>query len=420
MCVIIIKDKYSDSTAKKLSECFERRVSGQGVCDLIEHEKEDGFVIDKAKESAYQNQDDEYYKAYLKWRSDSTNPYSFSYVRDTREHSYMAGQGYIKVNADTAETITLKRCLGLVGMVMILMLVFDIVTYMMCRILSPYDTCNIVYYSERYSAEHHYSLFSVLIYTGFNIVKYIVAILILKIKMDVPNKVAMPKMFKKDYMTFNAVVIMLMVTVITKLAGSGFSQLLDHFNVDSVYCYMFMDLSMPVMVISFIYNCIVFPVLCEILFRGFVMQSFRQFGDSYAIVISTMVCCFSFYDFSHIGYMLCCSIVLGIFTMRTGSLSTAIFMHVLGRSFRYIISLIALIGKTEGRFIDMVIYLVICACTLVIYFRFNNSKTLMFDIDPQLSDAPFTKKMERIFSSNILVVWLAFAVIMTIVMMRFE
>lgn len=382
--------------------------------------KLDSFMIDKAREGTYQNQDNDYSRAYRHWRSDTSNPYSFSYVRDTREHSYMAGQGFIKVDADTAESITLKKCLGLVGLVMIIILVFDFVIYMLCKVLSPDDTCNIVYYSERYTAEHHYSVLSALIYTSFNIVKYIVAILILKMKMRLPNNVAMPNLQKKNYMNFNAVVIMLMVMVVTKLAGAGFSQLLDYLNVDSVYSYMFMDESYPIMIISFLYNCIIFPVLCEILFRGFIMQSFRQFGDSYAIVISSLVCCFSFYDISTIGYMLCCSCVLGIFTLRTGSLRTAIFMHVFGRTFRYLIALIALISNTEGRFIDMMIYLVICACSLVIYFRLNDTKMLLFDIDPQLSDLPFTKKLERIFSSNILVIWIAFSLIMTIITMRFE
>lgn len=382
--------------------------------------KLESYMIDKAKERTYQNQDDEYSRAYRHWRSDTTNPYSFSYVRDTREHSYMAGQGFIKVDADIAESMTLRKCLGLVGLVMMIMLVFDLIIYMMCKILSPNDVCNVVYYSERYTADHHYSVLSALIYTFFNIMKYVAAILILKLKMRVPNNVAMPNLRKRSYLNFNAVVIMLMVMVVTKLAGAGFSQLLDYFNVDSVYTYMFMDQSYPIMIISFLYNCIIFPVLCEILFRGFIMQSFRQFGDSYAIVISSIVCSFSFYDITYIGYMMCCSCVLGIFTMRTGSLRTAIFMHVFARTFKYLIALMALISNTEGRFIDMVIYLVICACSLVIYFRLNDSRNLMFDIDPQLSDVPFTKKLERIFSSNILVVWIAFSLIMTIINMRFE
>ena len=71
--------------------------------------KDKDFVRNVAQERTYQNQDKAYDEAYFKWRADDKNQYSFNYVQDTREHSYMAGKGFIKHGADAAEQETLHN-----------------------------------------------------------------------------------------------------------------------------------------------------------------------------------------------------------------------------------------------------------------------------------------------------------------------
>ncbi len=63
-------------------------------------EDEKKYLIDIAKDKTYQNQFDDYHKEFSKWRTKKGNPYGYSFVHDTREHTYVDGEGYYQRSAD--------------------------------------------------------------------------------------------------------------------------------------------------------------------------------------------------------------------------------------------------------------------------------------------------------------------------------
>lgn len=376
----------------------------------------DNFVIDVAKEHKYQNQDDNYRKAYTRWRSDKDNPYTYTFVQDTREHSYMAGKGFIKVNAHDAENSTLYKCLSLLGVVMIIHLAFDVLIYAVMRSFNLMQG-NVVYFSQRFT-EQHSQLLHVVVFIALTVVKYLTIILVYKFKTKVPLEVALPKTRANPVMDFNSVVIMLMIMVVGRLCSTLLDKIMAVFNVDSVYIYMFPDTNAAVMMASAVLNCLIIPVFIEVFFRGFVMQSFRQFGDSFAVIVASIACCLTFYDLSYIGYSMCCSIVIGLFTIRTGSLRTAVYMHVISTAVNYLLTLVGVFSNTTGRLLEITVYMLICASALVVYSRLNNNKNWTYNIDLQSSDLPFDKKLEQVFSSNTIVLWFVLVIILTIVGMK--
>ena len=378
------------------------------------------FIRNVAKERTYQNQNKDYDDAYFKWRADESNQYSFNYVQDTREHSYMPGSGFIRQNADTAEQATLHNCLRLLGVVMLIMLLYDVLIFLLMAYFNDGEPCNAVFFSD-ISKFGNSSLINCLICSGLQILKYCTAIAVYHIRTKLPLNVTMPKgnhnatlMFK-----FNAIVIMLMIVVLGRFCNVLLAKILSFARIDCVYIYMYNTPDRTATVISLVFNCIVLPVLIEIFFRGLVLQSFRQFGDSFAVIVAAVACGLSFYDISYVGFAILCSAVIGVFTLRSGSIVTAILMHSISTMVNYTLSYIGIINPELGKILSISVCILICAAALVVYSRLNSRKDWSFNMERGESELTFTKKVELMMSSNTVAMWFVCAVVMTIVSMRF-
>lgn len=377
-----------------------------------------GFVRNVARDRTYQNQNEEYDEEYFKWCADETNPYSFNFVQDTREHSYKAGRGFIKRGADTAEQGALHNCLRLLGGTMLIMLLFDVINYLLTFLLNDGQPCNAVYYSHRGSIGNA-SVAACILCSAVNTMKYAAAIFIYHVRIRLPKKVALPRGNTSGSFKLNAVIIMLTIAVAGRLSSSLLSYILGYVNVDSTYIYMFDSTRISAQVISLIYNCIVIPALCEILFRGLVLQSFRQFGDAFAVIVSAFACGISFCDVSYVGYAILCSLVIGVFTVRSGSIAMAIVMHSVSSTINYLLVFVNSMSAGAGRILSYSIYMVICAGMLVTYTTLSKKINRSFNIDQHGSELSLPKKIELMLSSNTVVIWLVCAIVMTILTMRF-
>lgn len=380
----------------------------------MDNEKKD-FVIDVAKDRTYQNQNEDYRKAYEKWRSEPDNPYAYSYVHDTREHSYVAGEGFLKYEPDAAEHAALHKCLGFLGVVMIVMFIFDLVNFLLVRYAFPNSTGNILYFSNKLSVDNEITVGFAVLFSIISVLRYIAAIVLFKTVTKIPVRVALPHSKNNSLMIFHSAIIMLLIMVIGRLATFMISRFMSVVNLDSVYIYMMHSDDPAVQAISSVLNCILLPILCEVFYRGFVMQTFRQFDDSFAVIVSAFVCGFTFYDFSYIGYAICCSVVLGIFTIRAGSVYTAIIMHICSSTVNYLLASLSLVNETWATIIETSVCTLITAGALVVYSKLNERKNWSYNISSDRSGMPFSKKIKVMISTNTLAVWLVCSLVLSIV-----
>lgn len=378
-------------------------------------EKNKSFVIDVANERTYQNQNEGYNKAYAKWRSDEKNTYAYRYVQDTREHSYVAGEGFVQNKADAAENIALRKCLGLLGVIMMIVLGFDAVNFFLAKTLNSHYTRNIVMFSAKETnLKESIPLWFAVAFAALSTAKYLIAILMVKLITKIPIKVAMPHTKNKTLMICNSVIVMLMVMVIGRIASFLISSFLGLFKIDSVYSFMMNSDDDRIKIISVCLNCIILPILYEVFFRGFVLQIFRQFGDTFAILVSSILCGFTFYDVAYIGYAICCSVILGLFTIRTGSILTPILMHILSTSCNYMLSTVALHNTVTSRVVEISVCILIVFMALIVYNRLVKSESWSFNIQGEPSEISFSKKVRLLISTNTVALWLVCAIILTI------
>ena len=87
------------------------------------------YMIDVAQDTTYQNQSDDYKKSFAKWRSNPQNSFGFQFIHDTREHSYIDGEGFVPHKAEVAERISMLKCCSLLGICLVVMLAIDFLNY---------------------------------------------------------------------------------------------------------------------------------------------------------------------------------------------------------------------------------------------------------------------------------------------------
>ena len=200
------------------------------------------YMIDVAQDTTYQNQSDEYKESFAKWRSNPQNSFGFQFIHDTREHSYIDGEGFVPHKAEVAERISMLKCCSLLGVCLVVRL----------KMVSE-------------QAEK------------------------IKLVTKIPNKVVFANSKGYEKMRGTAIVIMMVIIVVGRVGQYILSLLFSAVHVDGIYSILVFSTDPITAVISFAFFAIIVPIIQEILFRGVILQTFRQFGDTFAILITALV-----------------------------------------------------------------------------------------------------------------------------------
>lgn len=76
----------------------------------------------------------------------------------------------------------------------------------------------------------------------------------------------------------------------------------------------------------------------ELLFRGVLLQPLRRYGDRFAVAVSAVAFCICHTTLGQMPTALLMGLVLGVFTVRSGSLFTGIAIHFLYNSFAWVMT----------------------------------------------------------------------------------
>lgn len=376
------------------------------------------FVKDIAKEHKFANQNKEYNEQFAKWRADEKNPYGYKFVQDVREHSYVVDEGYLKSKSDVAEKIALFKCLGLLGAVMIAMLFIYAFKNIFLNVLYPEFSGGVIYYKDKSGLNDNISAWAAFVVMIFDMAKFLIPTLIFAVITKLPGKVAFPFNKCESSVTASSVSILLVIAVMGRICRYLFSQVCAAAGIDAVYMFSYNGSDPMVSVISCLSYCIVLPICIELFFRGVVLQTFRQFGDSFAVTVSTVVSGFICYDVSYIGYALMCSLVLGVFAVKTGSIRTTILMHISAATVNYSLSLISIYGTSVGKIVETAACMLIIGLSIFGYSRLTAREDWNFNLGGDHTEMSFAQKLKILLSTDTVVIWLVAAVTFTFLSYR--
>lgn len=379
-------------------------------------EKNNEYMIDVAKDSTYLNQSDEYRKLYADWRADPDNLYGYQFVHDMREHTYIDGKGYVPHLAEVAESISLVKCCGMMGVALLIMFLIDLTWYLVCLGAYP-EMSNYVYSSQIGNIEN--ADFSFIMLSGLvGVARYVVPLLIFFKVTKLPKKVAFPMSTRRFDLLANSIVIMLLIMVIGRIINMFLPHIFSIFKVDTLYSVLWFSKEPRSVIAAFIFNCIAIPIVQELLFRGVFLQIFRQFGDLFAVLSTSFLCALCFYDITYYTQVTICFIVLGVITVRTGSIFTPIIMSVISHTVNFILSYTVLAGLPQAELIEIVVIVIIMGISIVAYNNLLNEKYKILTVSQARSGMRYMKKTQVMIASTSIALWISASLVMTFVIMR--
>ena len=363
-------------------------------------------VKDIAKERTFANQTEQYNKEFAEWRADENNPYGYKYVHDKREHSYVVDEGYLKTESDVAERMALFKCLSLLGGCLIVMILICVLRDYFFSILYPGFSFGKVYINNSAGLNDGLTTGAAVALCVFDSAKFLIPAILFATITKIPKRVALPVRKNPTSVIASASAIILVAVVIGKICQYIVSGLFGFLGINTLYVMMYSGDSLGVQVVSFLTHCVILPISMEIFFRGVVLQTFRQFGDSFAIVVAAVSGSFVCFDITSMGYCAMMAFILSFFTVKTGSVKVAIIMNVVSSTANYILSLINIYGGDNSHFFEMVIFAFIVGIAVIGYSKLTSRIDWDFNLESDNTEMTFMQKVKSFFTTDTIMIWL--------------
>ena len=290
-------------------------------------------IISVVDQFDYSTQNQTYNDNFKKWRKDKDNPYAFNFELDRRESVFVEGKGFENRSASKAERDCIGRVMNIIGIAMLMWILIDNIISKL--VISVFDFIGF---------DLHTSFFSTGLYGGS--LQVITALIVTScVKILVPavylhKKLRMPP--RLEYMStlnhasdmLGTICMTLAVSTVTCLPNIYTNRTMLVFNYFRSINADASVWSQNQFVVYTIFDIVIISVLYELFFRGAIFNALRQFGDVFAVAITTTMSGLLVQDFRELPAALLISIIASIGMLRSGTIITAIFVQICFKMYR--------------------------------------------------------------------------------------
>ncbi len=388
------------------------------VVQILSNSDNKDYMVDIAKEKVYINQDEEYYEEYTKWRNDPENRFAYSFQHDSREHTYVDGEGFADRLAQTEEKSALTSCFSYLGGLLLLILLFQIIQYFLMHHVFDSDFIGWIYFSQR-SSFSPISADQEIVYCAVRLTAYVTAALVSASVLKMPRKVVLPNEKVSLSLMGFGISLSLIFLILARVFDMSIAKVFGMAGIDMCsYSYAYSEniaaqcfyLSMEIFFV---------PLLAEIIFRGFVLQLFRQFGDYFAVLISSFACAVIYHDVSEMLFMFSFGMIFGSLVLRSGSLKLSIVVRITVMAVYCLLNHMSVVWDSSYRYFwecAVSIAIVVAAAVAMPYFRsYIRPSEKPADDTTELTAV---QKLKLTLNSGIFIVWLLLAMLVVILNIR--
>ncbi len=256
-------------------------------------------------------------------------PHFYDSPPDAGSYIYVDGRGFAPTPPVVTERRLLQWCSNGIGFATLFYLIFSLTFPSMIlgifQIFNPYLR---VYENGRVLSPLIMELVDLL---SGNLALLLPFLLLLFVSHNPVDRILPFRPFRAS-VTLPSLFIALAVSVIGYVASVMISAFLSIFGVQPVMA----DFSFPTdprAAFLFILNItLIAPLVEEVVFRGVVMNTLRRFGDCFALLISSLLFAGVHMNLVQMPNAFIMGLVIGYFTLSTGSLWTGVCIHVLNNS----------------------------------------------------------------------------------------
>lgn len=375
-------------------------------------------IINIAASSKFKHQDEHYNEAYKNWRSNPENKYAYNYIGDKREHAYINGRGFLTQNPAVAERSALIKNMNMIGLALILAVAIEF--------LGPFSIVGI---TSLFGIAAKYDIFS-----GINapdgyvlIADFIIKALSRLIPffmimhgMKMPKMVALPTNVTNKDMHWLGIHLVFINVPVSSFCLGFYEKILSSFKINMWDEFFLLSENIFLRIAAFILQVIFIPTLNEILFRGAIMQPLRQFGDSFAILASSIISALMARSITLFFFNLVVSFVVSYFVLRTGSVKTGVIMQIAFYMFVYAIYCMKIYLPD-----DISVYVLtwfnfaLILIGIIILLVYMNFKRNLLTLQMQKTYIPTAEKLVYSISSIPFAIWMLCAFVYSLMNMNF-
>lgn len=363
-------------------------------------------------------QDKAYNEMFKAWRRQRKDSVGFYYVSKPNELTYLDGYGFVTDYPEAAERNALRKVMNVIGATMMILGVIDLLyKYAVPNVLAAFGAD---IYFDKYTKTFYGDEWLILgIDVFFNVIKRLLPLWYVYKKMQMPIKVMIPIRITNRTLFRYAVPVMLFAAGCCTAASGMYDLILGLCGISKDKLFDMPD-SKAVLVLYLIVHIILIPIISEMHTRGALLQLLRQFGDGFAIVVTALLTSLISYNISTFCYIFVVSLVIGYFTVRTGSVITAILMRITAAAVSYGVFMAdEFVSDENSGLVVMILMLIILGVGLVSFVKLLLNYSNNFSLNFKGRYLSFSDKCGIIVSSIPVVIGLTIIIIHTIINISF-
>lgn len=332
-------------------------------------------IINVVDQYDYSTQNDVYNENFKTWRKNKQNPYAFNFKQNRKESVFVDGKGFESRSAATAEQDCIGKIMNIAGIAMLIWIVIDNIIGKI--IVGIFDFLDF---------DIHTSFFSTGVYGGsIEIITYLTLIIFVKLllpliylhkKLKMPHQLEYMSTLNHTSDLIGAICMTMSIGAVTSLPNIYTNRTWQLFN---YFRSINADVSVwnqEQFVFYTIFDIIIVSILTELLFRGAIFGALRQFGDCYAIIITSAMAGLLVQDFREFPAAVLISAVASVSMLRSGSIFTAIFVQVVFKMYRLALVLLEENSQDTAflkRNTFILVVFVVGTAGVIILYLFKNS-----------------------------------------------
>lgn len=330
-------------------------------------------IVDVIDEFDYSTQNESYNDKFRKWRRKKENPFAFSFAENKKESVYIDGRGFIANSAVDAEKKVLANIFYYIGLASLIWIVFgDVLSKV---IISAFDLCGV---------NIHNNYFSSVIYGGsteivitiilITLAKVLVPLFFLHFKFKLPAKVEFMSSMNNSMALLGAISTALIVCTATSVPSAYSSESKEIYeffkNIET-------DISVwgqTEFIVYTIFDVVIISIIAEIFFRGAMFAVLRQFGDPFAIVITSVMTMLLSQNLQTMPAVLLISITASYGMVTSGTIFTSIAVVIVYKMYELALTIIEIDPSDKmpmTRNLFMIIMLILGGTGLLIYWIYT-------------------------------------------------
>ena len=342
-----------------------------GITEI--RDKPNDRKINVIEEFDYSTQSKSYSNSFKAWRKQKENPFSFSFEMNPKESIYVDGRGFMVGSVQAAEKEALIRIFYIIGVAALMWIVINNVFSKLMILLMSLAGMNIhinSFTGSLYGGHAETVTVSVVI----NLAKILIPAIYLLLRFRLPLNVSIMNSKHDSQGLVSAIGIILISCTLLRLSAA--------YSGETVEIYNFLRLNTDVSVwnqsefiLYSVFHVLILAIAEELFFRGAMFAVLRQFGDRFAVIMTTLTAALLADKVDDIVPVILVSLTAAYGMLKSGSIFTAIVTNIIHRM--YMLAIFVIEADSSNEMIvtrNMFMILMLCFGAILLLFSWLLSK----------------------------------------------